>query len=77
MASTPASTKEFLLQQCWVDSSRRNRLPGLHHGAGLDWSINDRKRERRGYNPGQFHVEGSSHISGEQNVDDIQAREGS
>ncbi len=27
-------------------------LTGLHHGVDLGWSTNDRKRERRGYNPG-------------------------
>jgi hypothetical protein len=41
------------------------------------WSINDRKRERRGCKPRRSHVEEFSRRGGERNIDVIRAREGS
>ncbi len=43
-----------------MDSSRRNRLPGLHHDADLNRSSNDWKREHRGYEPRRLHAEKST-----------------
>nr|BAD32871.1 hypothetical protein [Oryza sativa Japonica Group]BAD33113.1 hypothetical protein [Oryza sativa Japonica Group] len=54
-----------------VDSSRQNRLPGLHHDADLSRSISDRKRERSGYKPRRLHVEKSSRRGRERNMNDI------